>query len=104
MTGGALPIFDRPMKKLLPLNIFFDIAKWWSAQIVFVVTVETSGHFIKRQESSVGRVMGRVAGTAATFLAQWFVRHFHTCQFLAYFVMAADAEVRYFLLEDFADR
>jgi len=104
MAGRALALFYRPMKKFLPIKIFFDIAQWWSTQVVFIVAVQAGGHFIERQEPLVFGIVRRVAGAAAPFLTQRFVRHFYCYQFFADFAMALNAQLRNLLLEDLVDR
>lgn len=104
MTGCAFALFDRSVEIFFPLKILFDVAQRWSAEIVFVVAVQAGGHFIKRQEPLVSGIVGRVTGTTATCLTQWFMRYLYSHKLFAYFVMAANAEVRDFLLKNFAGR
>ena len=104
MTWGALPFFYRPVQKFLLFKIFFNVAQRGGTQIVFVVAAQAGSHFVERQEPLVVGIVGRVAGAAATLLTQGFVRYLGSRQFFAYFIVAANAQIRGSIFEYFADR
>lgn len=104
MACLAFALLDRAMEKFFPGKLFFDVPQGGIAKIVLIVATQTCCHFGKRQEPFVLGIVGRVAGTAAPLLQDWFVRHLHSCQLLANIDMALDAEIRHFFLEQLGNR
>lgn len=99
MARLAFSGFDGAMEMFFPGKFLFDVSQAGIAQIVLAVAEQASGHLVEGEEAFVLRIVGRVAGDTASLLLEGLVRHFNSCQFLAYLDMALEAEIRHLLLE-----
>ena len=104
MTRFALPLLDRSVEELLPLQLLLYVVQGRFSEGVCAVTAKAGALFIEGKQSLGSGVVTCMAVAAPGLLLDRLMGNFGIGQFIADVLMTPDTEIRHLFLQKHDDR